>query len=106
MKTGQLQKLPTRQLAAAGGLCSGRAHHHAPDVPAIRAGGPLGSNAPNLATYASLLRDLWYWPAPRAFHDPRKAPGRAHAWGLAIFSRTHISRFVTYAACITVQSSG
>jgi hypothetical protein len=35
-----------------------------------------------------------------------KAPGRAHAWGLAIFSRTHISRFVTYAACITVQSSG
>ena len=35
-----------------------------------------------------------------------KAPGRAHAWGLAIFSRTHISRFATYAACITVKSSG
>jgi hypothetical protein len=35
-----------------------------------------------------------------------KAPGRAHAWGLAIFSRTHISRFATHAASITVKSSG
>jgi hypothetical protein len=62
------------------------AHHHAPDVPAIRAGGPLG-RAGTLPTWrynldASLLRDLWYWTAPRAFHYPLQSSGSCARLGL------------------------